>query len=85
MENVMGLGTSTPEQFFFGADLRLEGRAIRLLSEQECMRRADSGVNVGYAIIYECVNHLGRILQELSVCAHLNLTSGFSLSSTVRS
>lgn len=43
------------------------GTADQKASEQmydilrECMRRADSGVNVGYAIIYECVKCITRI------------------------
>jgi AP-4 complex subunit epsilon-1 len=31
---------------------------------QECMRRADSGVNIGHAIVYECVKCVTRIYSD---------------------
>lgn len=49
------------------------GTADQKASEQmyeilrECMRRADSGVNVGYAIIYECVKCITRIYPDHSL------------------
>mmetsp|Transcript_75883 Transcript_75883/g.217204 ORF Transcript_75883/g.217204 Transcript_75883/m.217204 type:complete len:971 (+) Transcript_75883:67-2979(+) len=53
--------------------LGLLGTADQKASEQmyeilqECMRRADSGVNVGYAIIYECVKCITRIYPDHSL------------------
>mmetsp|Transcript_60097 Transcript_60097/g.143211 ORF Transcript_60097/g.143211 Transcript_60097/m.143211 type:complete len:1071 (+) Transcript_60097:145-3357(+) len=53
--------------------LGLLGTADQKASEQmydilqECMRRADCGVNVGYAIIYECVRTITRIYPEHSL------------------
>jgi len=53
--------------------LGLLGTADQKSSEQmyeiltECMRRADSGVNVGYAIIYECVKCITRIYPDHSL------------------
>jgi len=53
--------------------LGLLGTADQKASEQtyevlqECMRRADSGVNVGYAIIYECVKCIARIYPDRSL------------------
>lgn len=55
------------------AILGLLGTADQKASEQmyevlqECMRRADSGVNVGYAIIYECVKCITRIYPDHSL------------------
>lgn len=53
--------------------LALLGTADQKASEQmyeilqECMRRADSGVNVGYAIIYECVKCITKIYPDHSL------------------
>mmetsp|Transcript_22316 Transcript_22316/g.51701 ORF Transcript_22316/g.51701 Transcript_22316/m.51701 type:complete len:939 (+) Transcript_22316:78-2894(+) len=50
--------------------LSILGTADKATSEhmyeilQECMRRADSGVNVGYAIIYECVKCITKIFPD---------------------
>jgi len=55
--------------------LGLLGTADQKASEQmyeiieECMRRADSGVNVGNAIIYECVKCIAKIYPEHSLLA----------------
>ncbi|CAE8686566.1 unnamed protein product [Polarella glacialis] len=44
------------------ADQKMSEQMYEIL--QECMRRADSGVNVGYAIIYECVKCVTKIYPD---------------------
>eukprot|EP00931_Biecheleriopsis_adriatica_P115082 TRINITY_DN90918_c0_g1_i1.p1 TRINITY_DN90918_c0_g1~~TRINITY_DN90918_c0_g1_i1.p1 ORF type:complete len:958 (+),score=192.95 TRINITY_DN90918_c0_g1_i1:146-3019(+) len=44
------------------ADQKMSEHMYEIL--QECMRRADSGVNVGYAIVYECVKCITKIYPD---------------------